>query len=345
MKRLLFLIDLFLSRLAALFQPVSGALHTARWARLHELVALLDEAPLNSSLLLGIGNSSRVLQVKSTQTRKELGNLGIIGPTRCGKTVYLTVLLDNWRYSSITNDIKGEFTELTSGDKARQGRVFVIDPRGFGNRYDPLEGMRTEDELYSAAKLLMHEPREGDGIAFTQKATKMLTILFLAARRIGERPLLFVARMADLGLNSAAKIISSISPDLARRLVDAEFNPEKDYEENKYLANSWESLTARLFPLLTEKVVRSLSGSDFTAGDIITSKVPINVYLRWRESELLAKAPLVRLIWESLIKGMIDTYDELKGENCNPVLALLDEFGRTRFPNMPDHATTVCGRG
>jgi type IV secretion system protein VirD4 len=88
-----------------------------------------------------------------------------------------------------------------------------------------------------------------------------------------------------------------------------------------------------------------LSGSDFTAGDIITSKRPINFYLRWRESELLAKAPLVRLIWESIKKGMIDTYDDLKGDGCNPVLALLDEFGRTKFPNMPDRATTVCGRG
>jgi type IV secretion system protein VirD4 len=344
-KRFLLFLDLIISRLSAFFQPATGALHTARWPRLHELAVLTDEAPLSSSLLLGIDSASRILQVKSTKTRKELGNLGIIGPTRCGKTVYLTALLDNWRGSSITNDIKGEFTTLTSGDKARGGRVFVIDPRGLGNRYDPLQGMRTEDELYSAAKLLMYEPREGDGIAFTQKGIKMLTLLFLAVRQVGERLLPFVSRMADMGLNSAAGVVYSISPNLARRFLDSEYNPTKDYEENKYLANSWESLTARLFPLLTEKVVRTFSGSDFSSGEIITSKVPINVYLRWRESDLLAKAPLVRLIWESIIKGMIDTYDELKGEGCHPVLALLDEFGRTKFPNMPDHATTVCGRG
>jgi hypothetical protein len=110
--------------------------------------------------------------------------------------------------------------------------------------------MQTEDELYSAAKLLMYEPREGDGIAFTQKATKMLTLLFLAARQKGLRPLPFVSWMADLGLSSAAAIINSISPTIARRLLDGEFNPKKDYEENKYLANSWESLTARLFLFL-----------------------------------------------------------------------------------------------
>jgi hypothetical protein len=169
--------------------------------------------------------------------------------------------------------------------------VLVLDPRGYGNQYDPLEGVVTEDELYNSAKLLLYEPREGDGIAFTQRATKMLTLLFLAARERGCRPLPFVAQMADLGLNSAARIINSISPVIARRLLDGEYNPQNDYDENTYLSSSWESLTARLFPLLTEKVVRCFNGSDFAPRDIVTSKEPVTLYLRWTEGELLAKAP------------------------------------------------------
>ena len=73
MKRLLFLLDLFLSRVAALLQPATGTLHTARFARLHELSALTDEAPRPNSLLLAIDKQKRVLQVKPTNYQKRTG--------------------------------------------------------------------------------------------------------------------------------------------------------------------------------------------------------------------------------------------------------------------------------
>jgi type IV secretory pathway TraG/TraD family ATPase VirD4 len=41
---------------------------------------------------------------------------------------------------------------------------------------------------------------------------------------------------------------------------------------------------------------------------------------------------------------MINTYDSAQGEGCYPVLALLDEICRTGMPNLPEYATTVCGR-
>jgi hypothetical protein len=105
------------------------------------------------------------------------------------------------------------------------------------------------DYQYIAAELLLYEAREGEGKVFTQRATKMLTLLFLAAlefnRRAGKvvyRLLPFVGEMADLGLNSAAARLNAISPDIARRFLDGEYNPEKDYEENKFLASSWETV-------------------------------------------------------------------------------------------------------
>ena len=45
-------------------------------------------------------------------------------------------------------------------------------------------------------------------------------------------------------------------------------------------------MSARLRPLLTETVIRCLSGSDFTAGELMTGKRPITVYLRVPEREL-----------------------------------------------------------
>jgi type IV secretory pathway TraG/TraD family ATPase VirD4 len=59
----------------------------------------------------------------------------------------------------------------------------------------------------------------------------------------------------------------------------------------------------------------------------------------------LALSPLVRLLWGSLIDGLISTYDQAQGANCNPVLLLIDEAGRTAIPSLSDHSTTVSGRG
>ena len=69
------------------------------------------------------------------------------------------------------------------------------------------------------------------------------------------------------------------------------------------------------------------------------------MYLRWPERDLLALAPLVRLLWDSLIGEVVTTYDRVQGEGCRPVLLLLDEAGRTAIPALSEHATTVVGRG
>ncbi len=98
-------------------------------------------------------------------------------------------------------------------------------------------------------------------------------------------------------------------------------------------------------PLLTETVVRSLAHSDFTPEEIITSNRPVTVYMCWKEQDLLALSPLVRLLWGSLIDELVTTYDQRAGRGCQPIMLLIDEAGRTAIPSLADHATTVVGRG
>jgi type IV secretory pathway TraG/TraD family ATPase VirD4 len=73
------------------------------------------------------------------------------------------------------------------------------------------------------------------------------------------------------------------------------------------------------------------------------------VYLRLPEAELLALAPVVRLIFQTLIHDMQTTYDHRPGRSatekgCFPVLLLLDEAGRVAIPKLYEYATTVVGR-
>jgi hypothetical protein len=174
----------------------------------------------------------------------------------------------------------------TAGYRATRGPVFRFDTRGQGHCFDPFHGKEGDDELFAIAYQLLYNPKEGDGRSFIEKGTKMLMVVFLAGREQNRQkgkkdgPLFpFVGQMADLGLNRAAKVIYDISPDLARRFLDEDYNPEKDYTEKKYLRDAWESVVARLFPLLTERILRCFNGSDFTAADIIGGKKPVTVYI------------------------------------------------------------------
>jgi type IV secretion system protein VirD4 len=146
-----------------------------------------------------------------------------------------------------------------------------------------------------------------------------------------------------LGLADTAVRLNTISPELATQFLDINF-----FHANltdKFLLSCWGTLTARMRPLLTETVVRTLTHSDFAPGQLLHSAKPISVYMRWKEQDLLALSPLVRLLWGSLIDSLTTTYDATQGKRCQPILLLIDEAGRTAIPSLADHATTVVGRG
>jgi type IV secretion system protein VirD4 len=332
------------SRFRAVFS-YTRKLHTARFARAHELQSLISTTVnQETSLLLGVTRfSQQVLRVRPQKTRRELGNVLVVAPPRSGKSILATSQLLTWPHSVIVNDIKGELFHRTAGDRSRRGPVFVIDPTGVGHRYDPLVGKHTEYQLLSVATNLLYTPDEGEGRVFTQRASGMLRELFLAARVEGIPPLPYVRQLIRKGPAKAAERLHTIDPELATRFLYEEL-PKANLQD-KFLHSAWGTLWARMEPLLTETVMRTFTGTDFTANDVLCSDVPVTVYLRWTERDLLALSPLVRLLWSSLIDEMITTYDAVQGKGCHPVLLLVDEAGRTAIPNLAEYATTVVGRG
>jgi type IV secretion system protein VirD4 len=295
-----------------------------------------------SPLHLGEAQYNHVLKVSRTKARRELGNVLVVAPTRGGKGLLAESQLLTWQGSVIVNDIKGELFHDTAGYRKTLGEVFVIDPGAIGHQYNPLAGKESEDDLYTSAEYLLFEPHDGEGRVFTQRATKMLTQMFLAG--IAEKqPLFLVLReMVNSGLEATAQRLYRVSPNLATKFLEVQYN-HVDWE-NKFLVSAWETLSARLYPLLTENIVRCLSGSDFTPKSIIQSKKPVTVYLRWPEYKLHALSPLIKLIWATLINEMVYTYDSTRGENCYPVLLLIDETGRSAIPQLYEAASTVVGR-
>src|SRR5437588_918915 len=323
------------------------ALHRARFAKRHELAELLQKALCSDGVLLGKRNQwlffNRYVSVRPTQNRRELGNTLIVAPTRGGKGLLAVSQLLSWEHSVIVNDIKGELFAATAGYRSRLGKVYVIDPTGVGHCYDPLLEKKTEDGLLSAATHLLYQAEEGEGRIFTERASVMLGQLFAAAKLEGHAPLPYVRQSIRLGLSACAARLHAVSPELATQFLDVNY---KDATfTDRFLLSAWGTLSARMRPLLTETVVRCFTHSDFTAEHLMRSNTPVTVYLRWKEQDLLALSPLVRLLWGSFIDELITAYDQAEGQHCQPVLLLIDEAGRTAIPTLAEYATTVVGRG
>jgi type IV secretion system protein VirD4 len=340
-QRLLLFLSEALHWIRAFFSP-DNRLHQARFAHPSELRQLLHYTLVADGLLLG-SRKAGFVTVRKTVTRRELGNLLIVAPTRGGKGLLAVSQLLSWQHSVIVNDIKGELFTQTAGYRSTLGKVFVIDPTGVGHCYDPLQGKQTEDAFYSSASQLLFQADEGDGRIFTQRATDMLTQLFLAARREGVAPLPYTRSLIRLGVAAVAERLNQVDPSLATQFLDVSFSDAN--LADRFLLSAWGTLKARMRPLLTETVVRSLTCSNFTPEMLMRSEKPVTVYFRWKEQDLLALLPLVRLLWGTLMNELTTTYDTKQGTGCQPVLLLIDEAGRTAIPMLADQATTVVGRG
>jgi type IV secretion system protein VirD4 len=336
--------------------PKTPQLYSDRFAHSHEIDPLVSERWHNETgLLVGVSAFNHVLSVRQTPKRRELGNILVDALTRGGKGLLAISQILTFTGSVVVLDIKGELYEATANYRKTLGPVFVIDPEAVGHQFDPLYGRVTERQLYAAAKYLLYEAGERDPI-FIQRGMKMVTQLFLAAREENHqagyekyRLLPYAGQLMNLPINQVAAHLQAVSPELATKFLSAVFDPEKDYDEKKFLTSSWETATSRLYPILSDELLRCFDGSDFTAADLITSPKPITVYLRLPEGDLLALAPVVRLIFQTLIHDMQTTYDKRPGrtakeKGCYPVLLLLDEAGRVKIPQLYEYATTVVGR-
>ena len=320
---------------------LSQALHRARFAHATEVWPLLYSSFAPDGVLLGTRRlllSLRLVTVRKTKHRPELGNLLIVAPTRSGKGLLAVSQLLTWHHSVIVNDVKGDLFAQTSGFRSLLGPVYVLDPTGVGHAYDPLQGKATEDALYSSAAHLLHEQD-----IFSQRAAKMLTCIFTAAKRNEAAALPYTRTLLRAGLPGCSERLQAIDRELATVFLGV--NTEQANLDDRFLLSAWETLTTKLYPLLTETAVRSLAHSDFTAEQLMRSPKPVTVYLRWKEQDLLALSPLVRLLWGSLIDELVTIYDQQAGRGCQPVMLLIDEGGRTAIPSLADHATTVVGRG
>src|SRR5215217_264280 len=206
--------------------------------------------------------------------------------------------------------------------------MFVVAPMlGIGHRFNPLHNCRTEEDFREMAIHLLYKTYEREADPFTKRAVKMLKAIFMAGFREGLPFFPYVAHLLHLGPEAIATRLDLLSrrhnlppqENLATRFLDRPITEAN--LADPFFESTWSSLTSDMDGLITQTALKSISGSDFTAEDILCGKEvidhafgrrvrkPVTVCLRFPENRLRALAPLIRLIWSSLVDDLTNLHD------------------------------------
>ena len=264
-------------------------------------------------------------------------------PTRSGKGVGLVVpTLLTWPGSAIVHDIKGENWTLTSGWRARFGRVLLFDPTNCSSAaYNPLLEVRPGPmevrDVQNIADILVDPEGALERRNHWEKTSHallvgaILHVLYAEAdktlagvaeflsdpKRPIEATLRAMMSTPHLGDRPHAVVASA-----ARELLNKSEN-----ERSGVLSTAMSFLGLYRDPVVAEVTRRC----DWRIADLVDADRPVSLYLVVPPSDISRTKPLMRLILNQIGRRLTESLD---GERRQRVLLMLDEFpalGRLDF--------------
>ena len=266
-------------------------------------------------------------------------------PTRSGKGVGLVVpTLLTWSGSAIVHDIKGENWQLTSGFRARHGRVLLFDPTNArSSAYNPLLEVRRGEwevrDVQNVADVLVDPEGSLEKRNHWEKTSHSLlvgAILHVLYAEPGKtlagvagflsdpkRPIetTLAAMMTTPHLGEAGP--HPVVASTARELLN-----KSDNERSGVLSTAMSFLGLYRDPVVAEVTRRC----DWRIADIIADPRPATLYLVVPPSDISRTKPLIRLVLNQIGRRL--TEDLHAKDRRHRVLMMLDEFpalGRLDF--------------
>ncbi|WP_266064538.1 conjugal transfer protein TraG [Brucella intermedia] len=266
-------------------------------------------------------------------------------PTRSGKGVGLVVpTLLTWPGSAIVHDIKGENWELTSGFRARHGRVLLFDPtNSASSAYNPLLEVRKGEwevrDVQNVADVLVDPEGSLEKRNHWEKTSHSLLVgailhvlyaekdktlagvaVFLSdPRRPIETTLSAMMTTPHLGEKGSHPVIASAARELLNK---------SDNERSGVLSTAMSFLGLYRDPV----VAAVTSRCDWRIADLVSEERPATLYLVVPPSDISRTKPLVRLVLNQIGRRL--TEDLHAKDRRHRLLMMLDEFpalGRLDF--------------
>jgi len=266
-------------------------------------------------------------------------------PTRSGKGIGLVIpTLLTWPGSCVVHDIKGENWNLTSGFRARHGRVLLFDPTNRSSAaYNPLLEVRRGEwevrDVQNIADVLvdpegaLEKRNHWEKTSHSLLVGAILHVLYaeedktLAGvanflsdpKRPIEATLSAMMSTPHLGASGPHPVIASA----ARELLNKSEN-----ERSGVLSTAMSFLG-----LYRDPVIAQVTGhSDWCIRDLVEGKRPASLYLVVPPSDISRTKPLIRLILNQVGRRL--TEDLEAQSRRHRLLLMLDEFpalGRLDF--------------
>lgn len=266
-------------------------------------------------------------------------------PTRSGKGVGLVVpSLLTWPGSAIVHDIKGENWQLTSGFRARHGRVLLFDPTNAKSAaYNPLLEVRRGEwevrDVQNIADILVDPEGSLEKRNHWEKTSHallvgaILHVLYAEAdktlagvagflsdpKRPIESTLAAMMKTGHLGAARPHPVIASAARELLNK---------SDNERSGVLSTAMSFLGLYRDPVVAEVTRRC----DWRITDIVGGPKPSTLYLVVPPSDIARTKPLIRLILNQIGRRLTEDLNA-KGRR-HRLLLMLDEFpalGRLDF--------------
>jgi type IV secretion system protein VirD4 len=265
-------------------------------------------------------------------------------PTRSGKGVGLVVpTLLTWPASCIVHDIKGENWELTSGWRARFGRVLRFDPtRANSDAYNPLlevrRGPSEVRDVQNIADVLVDPEGALERRTHWEKTSHALLVGAILHVLYAE-PDKTLAGVAAFLSDPARTIEATLAAMMETRHLGDRPHPvvasaarellnKSENERSGVLSTAMSFLGLYRDPV----VAAATSRCDWRIDDLVGSSQPITLYLVVPPSDISRTKPLVRLLLNQIGRRLTE---ELHTQaRRHRLLLMLDEFpalGRLDF--------------
>jgi len=260
------------------------------------------------------------------------GHALVVGGTGTGKSRGIAIpTLLRWQGAALVVDIKGELSNLTAG--ARPGKVFIFDPEGEGDPYDPLLEAKTIDGAQELARTLIPNPKSGDTF-WTKTAQGLLAAAALEGAHTGKTLSEVTEKLCTTPPDELTAYLQRSEIKAVRLLSSVAVGmPEKT------IGGVMAELRSHLLTLAAdENVNRATHKSTWTAQSL---EEGATVYLRVSE-HMLAQ---YKELW-SVIINQIMRHLSKRPEKANPpILLLLDELPRLgAIPSLIDALATLRSR-
>jgi type IV secretion system protein VirD4 len=299
--------------------------------------------PVKDSVVMHLRRPSRKI------IQSGIYNTILSAPTRSGKGVSSVIpTLEAYPGSVIVLDFKGENFNLTSGFRAKFGKVYRWEPTGDkGHHFNPLTEIRGGDNAFSDANLtadILTTPASGGGNAtsehFQTAAKDFLTAVILHC--------LCCPDWKNKSLPGCREFLAQIDPEdpentkyIYDLMLEGEHGDPAIHQaivegaaaQRRRPADEGGSVLSTVNNALAvfadAKIKRNTQESEFYIDEFQETLVPLSLYLTIQYSDVQRIAPLIRLFITLFSRRF--TGGETRATNRKfkvPLLFILDEFDK-----------------